>query len=225
MLAYSITGLNFRAEETPLTKKLRYVLAAILVLQFILIIFRIISLTDTMVIFVEAWMVYLGYVVYSERSPCALFIFISFSFVRGVLSLLTTIEWLKTGMRLSHERNAISTLILITFIATPILSFMGCIVSYHIFKNLQVVEDVDDQLNSLLNSWGGLNPNPSTRDGIVNGANEEGTLNADTINTNGPSTVPRVTYAPFTGKSYKLSDLSTNSTGEKLGNCPVYSGT
>lgn len=226
MFTYSITGFNFRTEETPLTKNLKYALVFILALQFIVVLLRIATLTDTISIFFETWMIYLGYVVYTERSPCALFIFISMSFVRGVLMLLTTIEWLKRNTVVFSEITIVKKLTIIIFIATPILSFLACIISYYIFKNLHVVEEVDEQFNQLLNPWNGLNAGALGGENAASITNEVGSPGTTNININGASVPSRVMYTPFTGKSYKLSDTSSsNSMSGQTGNYPIYKGT
>ncbi|KAJ1611817.1 putative membrane associated protein [Cryptosporidium canis] len=225
MFTYSITGFNFRTEETPLTKNLKYALAFVLVLQLVVVLLRIATLTDTISIFFETWMIYLGYVVYTEKSPCALFIFISMSFVRGVLMLLTTIEWLKRNTIVLSEIALVKKLTIIIFIATPILSFLACIISYYIFKNLHVVEEVDEQFNQLLNPWSGLNATVLSGENTANTTNDAGNNDANT-NINSASVPSRVIYTPFTGKSYKLSDISSsNSMNGQTGSYPIYKGT
>lgn len=233
MLPYSVLGLNLRTEETPFTKRLRQVLAVVLFLQFIVAILRVVTITDTTGVFIETWMLYLGYVVYSERSPCMLIVFVSLSFVRGVLTLLAMIEWLKKNLVLFNA-NKMSIIILIVYLATPIISFLTCSISYNIFKNLQVVEDVEDQLNQLLNPWNNLNIVSNVNTGEVVNEAAEGSSNTvqrgsnlniannSNINNNMAS---RVIYAPFTGRSYKLSDVSSiNSIVDQKSN-PIYKGT
>ncbi|KAJ1610610.1 putative membrane associated protein [Cryptosporidium canis] len=225
MFTYSITGFNFRTEETPLTKNLKYGLAFVLVLQLVVVLLRIATLTDTISIFFETWMIYLGYVVYTEKSPCALFIFISMSFVRGVLMLLTTIEWLKRNTIVLSEIALVKKLTIIIFIATPILSFLACIISYYIFKNLHVVEEVDEQFNQLLNPWSGLNATVLSGENTTNTTNDAGNNDINT-NINSASVPSRVIYTPFTGKSYKLSDISSsNSMNGQTSSYPIYKGT
>ncbi|OII74590.1 uncharacterized protein cubi_00143 [Cryptosporidium ubiquitum] len=235
MFTYSIVGFNLRTEETPLTKKLEYALAFILVLQFIIVILRVVTLTDVISTFFEIWMIYLGYVVYTEKPPCLLFLFISISFVRGILLLLTTIERLKRNAIVSNvtmfskvikfsDPEFVEKLRIIIFIASPILSFLACIISYYIFKNIHVVEEIDELLNQFINPWNGSNAEASAGENAANATNEAGIPSTNT-NINSTSAPSHVIYTPFTGKSYKLSDISSSSsTTGKTGNYPIYKG-
>ncbi|KAH8739675.1 membrane associated protein [Cryptosporidium ryanae] len=247
MIYYPVLGFNLRTEDTDFTKKLSYVLATILVFQCIIEILRVITLTDTTAVFIETWILYLGYVAYLHKTPCTLFIFVSLSLARGVVTLLTTIEWLKKNLGGVEEAGIMKILTLIVYVMTPILSFLASFVSYYIFRNLQIVEDTDDQLNLLLGSWTNINtvvPIGNNQDNLgVSGVNGEGVangsqnvLNVDSMgvggiaggngnnNTANNNQTTRVIYAPFTGRAYRISDLSSNY-GDQKSSDPVYKGT
>lgn len=238
MFTYSIVGFNLRTEETPLTIKLKYALAFVLVLQFIIVLLRIGTLTDVMSTFFETWMIYLGYVVCTEKSPCALFIFISISFVRGILLLLTTIERFKRNPAIYSslvvfskttsfsETEFVDKIRVIIILASPILSFLACIISYYIFKSIHVVEETDELLNQFINPWNGSNTEALAEGNAGNLTNEAGIPSTTNININGNNMHSHVIYTPFTGKSYKLSDISSSSSAtEQTGNYPIYKGT
>ncbi|KAH7647193.1 membrane associated [Cryptosporidium bovis] len=247
MIYYPVLGFNLRTEDTPFTKKLSYVLATILVFQCIIEVLRVITLTDTTAVFIETWILYLGYVAYLHKTPCTLFIFVSLSLARGVVTLLTTIEWLKRNLGGVEETGIMKILTLIVYVMTPILSFLASFVSYYIFRNLQIIEDADDQLNLLLGSWtnintgvpmgnnqGNLGTSGVDGEGVVGG--NQNIINIDSMGVGGVgggsgnsnlsniNQAARVVYAPFTGRAYRISDLSSNY-GDQKSSDPVYKGT
>ncbi|KAK6587673.1 membrane associated [Cryptosporidium xiaoi] len=245
MIYYPVLGFNLRTEDTPFTKKLSYVLATILVFQCIIEVLRVITLTDTTAVFIETWILYLGYVAYLHKTPCTLFIFVSLSLARGVVTLLTTIEWLKRNLGGVEETGIMKILTLIVYLMTPILSFLASFVSYYIFRNLQIIEDADDQLNLLLgsltnintgvpmgNNQGNLGASGVDGEGVVGG--NQNIINIDSMGVGGVGSgnsnlsninqAARVVYAPFTGRAYRISDLSSNY-GDQKSSDPVYKGT
>ncbi|KAK9174340.1 hypothetical protein CmeUKMEL1_00445 [Cryptosporidium meleagridis] len=227
MFTYSVLGFSYRAEETPFTKKLKYALAFILVLQFIVLLMRVVTLTDVISTFFEGWMIYLGYVVYTEKSPCAFFLFITISFVRGVLLSLIAFEWIKRNTLIFSEIKLVDKLKFAITIATPILSIFACIISYNIFKNIHFVEETDELLNQFINPWNGANTGALANENTANGANEAGNPSTTNINISNTTTPSHLIYTPFTGKSYKLSEISSssNSATGQAGNYPIYKGT
>ncbi|KAH8584956.1 membrane associated [Cryptosporidium sp. chipmunk genotype I] len=227
MFTYSVLGFSYRAEETPFTKKLKYALAFILVLQFIIVLMRVVTFTDVISTFFEAWMIYLGYVVYTEKSPCAFFLYITISFVRGVLLLLIAFEWIKRNTFIFSESKLVDRLRVVITIATPILSLLACIVSYNIFKNIHFVEETDELLNQFINPWNGSNTGALAAENAENGANDAGNPGRTNVNINSTSMHSPIMYTPFTGKSYKLSDISSssNSMAGQACNYPIYKGT
>ncbi|OII71501.1 hypothetical protein cand_032140 [Cryptosporidium andersoni] len=214
MLPHTITSVTFRTEETPFTLKLRLLLAIVLALQCTITCLRVAILTDAQSIFMDMLFIYLGYVVYTEKSPCILFIFVSVSFVRGVMTLLIMVEWIKKAPVAEDPKSFTSISSCIVHIASPLISFGASFLGYNIFKYLQVIEEVDDQYQFLA-PWSNFSANPQTTPNIM--SNNAATPNSNNNNGGTGDYIDQGVYqassrpvcTPFSGRAYKLSDASS----------------